>query len=143
MFAGILDTKGRNPDPNPGILDPRGRNPDPNPGILDPKEGQNPDPNPGRDPNRNRVQWPDTKDLHRNPENPDLDPVQDQKDLDQNNRKYATLMNTALLFKPPATMLNWKNKTLILQPTQLLVQKKKKLNTIRMLQHSFTQLDKR
>ena len=87
MFAGILDTKGRNPDPNPGILDPRGRNPDPNPGILDPKEGQNPDPNPGRDPNRNRVQWPDTKDLHRNPENPDLDPVQDQKDLDQNNRK--------------------------------------------------------
>ena len=74
MFAGILDTKGRNPDPNPG--------------ILDPKEGQNPDPNPGRDPNRNPVQWPDhTKDLHQNLENPDLDPVQDQKDLDRNNQK--------------------------------------------------------
>ena len=81
-----LSPKGRNPDPNPGILDPKGRNPDPNPGILDPK-GQNPDPNPGRDPNRNHVQWPDPKDLHQNPENPDLDPVQDQKDLGRNNRK--------------------------------------------------------
>ena len=53
---------------------------------MDPK-GQNPDPNPGRDPNRNHVQWPDPKDLHQNPENPDLDPVQDQKDLGRNNRK--------------------------------------------------------
>ena len=65
---------------------PKGRNPDQNPGILDPK-GRNPDPNPGRDPNRNRVQWPDPKNLHQNQENQDLDLVQDQKDLGRNNRK--------------------------------------------------------
>ena len=82
-----LSPKGRNPDPNPGILDPKGLNPDPNPGMLDPT-GRNPDPNPGRDPNHNHVQWPDhSKDLHQNPENPDLDPVQDQKDLGRNNRR--------------------------------------------------------